>query len=217
MIRKNAQKEGERMAVIQEFRTAVGGFNRQDVQDYIERLAIAHREEVAGLQKKLEQAEERTAEVERELADARRAAEDEAETKAALDEASRTAAHLQGELSRAEARLAAAKKEIGRLQGQVAALEPMANGYREIKDRAANVELDAHQRAQAAVNEAKAEVERIRADARKWLSRVLEQYTQLRCGLDGVLDQLRELAKAPEQMRALDEIAKNLREQGGLK
>lgn len=32
------------MAVIQQFRTAVRGFNRQDVQDYIEQMAAVHRQ-----------------------------------------------------------------------------------------------------------------------------------------------------------------------------
>ena len=50
--------------VIQKFRSALGGFNRQDVQTYIEETAAAHRKELAQLQERLEQAEGRTAELE---------------------------------------------------------------------------------------------------------------------------------------------------------
>ena len=39
----------ESTAVIQKFRTALGGFNRQDVQQYIEQTAAAHRQELAEL------------------------------------------------------------------------------------------------------------------------------------------------------------------------
>ena len=49
------------MAVIQQFRTAVRGFNRQDVQDYIEQMAAVHRQELAELQKRLEAFQTETA------------------------------------------------------------------------------------------------------------------------------------------------------------
>ena len=52
------------MAVIQQFRTAMRGFNRQDVQDYIEQMAAVHRQELAELQKKLDRSEDRIAELE---------------------------------------------------------------------------------------------------------------------------------------------------------
>ena len=52
------------MAVIQQFRTAVRGFNRQDVQDYIEQLAAVHRQETAELRKQLEKSDRRIQELE---------------------------------------------------------------------------------------------------------------------------------------------------------
>ena len=51
------------MAVIQQFRTAVRGFNRQDVQDYIEQMAAVHRQELAELQKRLEKSDRRIQEL----------------------------------------------------------------------------------------------------------------------------------------------------------
>lgn len=205
------------MAVIQQFRTAVRGFNRQDVQDYIEQAAAVHRQETADLRKQLEKSERRIQELEEAVSDIDAMAEELAQTRAALDAANQMVSRLRGEMSQADAKLSVAKKEKERLQTQIAALEPLAAGYQEIRDRAANVELDAHQKAQAAVNEAKAEVERIRGETRRWLSQVMEEYSTLRYGLDGVLEQIQTLAKEPEKVAELDKTAKKLRLQGGLK
>lgn len=205
------------MAVIQQFRTAVRGFNRQDVQDYIEQMAAVHRQETAELRKQLEKSDRRIQELEETASEIDAMAEELAQTRAALESANQMVSRLRGELSQADAKLSVAKKEKERLQTQIAALEPLAAGYQEIRDRAANVELDAHQKAQAAVNEAKTEVERIRGDTRRWLSQVMEEYSTLRYGLDGVLEQIQTLAKEPEKVAELDKTAKKLRLQGGLK
>lgn len=205
------------MAVIQQFRTAVRGFNRQDVQDYIEQMAAVHRQELAELQKRLEKSDRRIQELEETVSGIDALADESSRTRAALSESNQTVSRLRGEVSQAESKLAVAKKEMERLQGQIAALEPMATSYQEIRDRAANVELDAHQKAQAAVSEAKAEAERVREDTRRWLSRVMEEYSVLRYGLDGVLGQLQALTTVPDKVAELDETAKKLREQGGLR
>ena len=205
------------MAVIQQFRTAVRGFNRQDVQDYIEPLAAVHRQETAELRKQLEKSDRRIQELEETASNIDAMTAELAQTRTALESADQMVSRLRGELSQADAKLSVAKKEMERLQTQIAALEPLAAGYQEIRDRAANVELDAHQKAQAAVNEAKTEVERIRGDTRRWLSQVMEEYSTLRYGLDGVLEQIQTLAKEPEKVAELDKTAKKLRLQGGLK
>ncbi len=205
------------MAVIQQFRTAVRGFNRQDVQDYIEQLAAVHRQETAELRKQLEKSDRRIQELEETASNIDAMTAELAQTRSALESADQMVSRLRGELSQADAKLSVAKKEMERLQTQIAALEPLAAGYQEIRDRAANVELDAHQKAQAAVNEAKTEVERIRGDTRRWLSQVMEEYSTLRYGLDGVLEQIQTLAKEPEKVAELDKTAKKLRLQGGLK
>lgn len=205
------------MAIIQQFRTAMRGFNRQDVQDYIEQMAAVHRQELAELQKKLDKSERRIQDLEGTMSSIDAMADESSKTRAALDASNQMVNRLRGEVSQAEAKLTVAKKEMERLQAQIDALEPMATSYQEIRDRAANVELDAHQKAQAAVSEAKAEAERIRAETRKWLNCVMAEYSQIRAGLDGVLEQLQRLNGVPKKVEELDETAKRLREQGGLK
>lgn len=210
----------ETTAIVQKFRSALAGFNRQDVQRYIEQAAAAHRQEVARLQARLEESEGRAAELEAALSGAESAksgaAAEEAKARACLEESTRTLARLRGELSQTESKLAVAKQELSRLQAQVGFLEPMAESYAQLKDRVATVELDAHRKAQDTVSEAQAEADRVRAETQAWLEGVLAQYGQLRQGMDGLLEQVQRLSRGSEYLGALDEAARQLREQGGL-
>lgn len=205
------------MAVIQKFRAALGGFNRQDVQNYIEQLTATHRQELGELQKQLEEARARNTELEAALSSAETAKSgataEEAKVRASLETSTRTLAHLRGELSQTESKLVVAKKELERLQAQVGTLEPMAANYAKLKDRVATVELDAHQKAQATVDQAQAEAERIRSDTQRWLDGVLEQYGKLRRGMDDLLEQAQALGQAADQVGELDKTARALEEQ----
>ena len=205
------------MAVIQQFRTAMRGFNRQDVQDYIEQMTAIHRQELAEYQKKLDRAEDRIMELEETVGGINAVADESTKNRAALDASNQMVTRMRGEVSQAEAKLTVARKEIERLQAQIAALEPMATSYQEIKDHAASVELEAHQKAQMAVSDAKAEAEHIRAETRKWLRRVMQEYGELRGGLVEVTRQLQALSSMPDKVEELDEAARQLREQGGVK
>ena len=106
--------------VIQQFRTALCGFNRKDVQLYIEQTADAHRQELAQLQEQLDQAEERSSTLEAALSGAEieksGAAAEEAKVRASLETSTRTLSKLRGELSQTESKLIVAKKELERLQ-----------------------------------------------------------------------------------------------------
>lgn len=210
----------EATAVIQKFRSALGGFNRRDVQQYIEQTAAAHRRELAQLQARLDEAEGRAAGLESALSGAESAksgaAAEEAKARACLEESARTLAKLRGELSQTESKLAVAKRELTRLQAQVGELEPMAESYAQLKDRVATVELDAHRKAQDTVSEAQAAAERVREETRAWLEEVLGQYGKLRQGMDGLLEQVQLLSRDSESLGALDDTARALRERGGL-
>lgn len=210
----------ESTAVVQKFRSALGGFNRQDVQSYIEQTAAAHRRELAKLQARLEESEGRASELESALSGAESAksgaAAEEAKARACLEESTRTLAKLRGELSQTESKLTVAKRELSRLQAQVGSLEPMAESYAQLKDRVATVELDAHRKAQDIVSEAQAEADRVRAETREWLEGVLAQYSRLRQGMEGLLKQVQTLSRDSEGLGALDKTAQALRKRGGL-
>lgn len=207
--------------VIHKFRTAVGGFHRQDVLDYIESTDAAHRQQLQELQSRLDESEKARAELE----DAMSGLQDEhgsmsaeeARVRAALEESTRTLSQLRGELTQKETALAAARQEVSRLREQVSCLEPMAKDYEDLKDRVAFVELDAHKKAQATMSEAEAEAEQIRQNVRQWLSGILGQYDRM-CQ---ALGEMEGHIKAVEQLSCDirtdgGEAAQRMREWGGL-
>ena len=202
--------------VIQHFRTALFGFNREDVQQYMEQTAEAHRKELAMLQMQLAQAEERSGALEAALSGVENeksgVAAEEARVRTSLEESTRTLSKLRGELSQTESKLMVARKELERLKSQVGTLEPMAENYAQLKERVATVELDAHRNAQSTVDEAQAEAERIRTATKAWLVEVLAQYGHFRAGMEMLLRQAQAMGRAEALVEAWDKTAKGLQE-----
>ena len=205
---------------VRKFRTSLGGFNRRDVMSYIEETYAAHRKQVEALEAELSQTRARRDELEGELAGLQSengsVAAEEARVRASLEESTRTLARVRGELTQAETKLSVARSELARLQEQVEQLEPLAQKYEQLKDRVATVELDAHRKAQATVDEARAQVDAMEQGARQWLSGILGQYEQLRQAVDEVDQRLRSLGSLADGLRQGDEGADRLKQWGGV-
>lgn len=203
--------------VIQKFRSSLGGFNRRDVLLYIEQLTAEHRRELNRLQKELTRCEGERLTLEQTLAgledEKGNVAAEEARVRASLEQSTAALTHLRGELGTTEEQLSAARSELERYQREVAELAPMAKSYEELKDRVATVELDAHRKAQATVDEARAEAARIREETQQWLDGVLTQYGTVRQAVDQLLDSARALTALEEQLRQADAQAAALKEQ----
>ena len=203
--------------VTQRFRGALAGFNRRDVTRYIEQSAAAHSRQVAGLEERLDQAERERDDALRELDGLRSErgdlAAEEARVRSSLEESTRTLAKLRGELTQTETKLGVARAELARLQEKVEQLSPMAERYEQLKDRVATVELDAHRKAQATIDEAQGQAEEIRERARQWLGQTLEGYDGLRQAMDGLFARARSVSDWEEQIRQADERAHSLREE----
>ena len=202
--------------VTQRFRGALAGFNRRDVTRYIEQSAAAHSRQVAGLEERLDQAERERDDALRELDGLRSErgdlAAEEARVRSSLEESTRTLAKLRGELTQTETKLGVAKAELERLQAKVAQLAPMAERYEQLKDRVATVELDAHRKAQATLDEAQGQADALRAEARQWLGRTLEEYDGLRGAMDDLFRKASAVSQWEETVRQADELARALRE-----
>lgn len=202
------------MAVLQKFRTTLGGFNRRDVLSYIEAADRASRNKIAELEKKLEETERARAALESQLETSQSekgaATAEEAKVRASLEESTETLSRVRGELSQAETKLAVARSELARLQSQVEQLEPMARNYEELKERVAVVELDAHRKAQATVEEAQAQAAAIRGETRQWLQGILGQYDRMRQAADEQVKaagrMLEEGGDAAERLRQWGEV-----------
>ena len=202
--------------VPQRFRGALAGFNRRDVTRYIEQSAAAHSRQVAGLEERLDQAERERDNALRELDGLRSErgdlAAEEARVRSSLEESTRTLTKLRGELTQTETKLGVARAELERLQAKVAQLAPMAERYEQLKDRVATVELDAHRKAQATLDEAQGQADALRAEARQWLGRTLEEYDGLRAAMDDLFRKARAVSQWEETVRQADELARALRE-----
>ena len=189
-----------------QFRTAAfGGFQKQDVMDYLERSAREHAQKLAGLQKEL--AEEKVAEAEAE------------ERMTALEERIAT-------LEAENKRLTAAVSDRDELQALTASLQaeidrltPAAAAYETVKDRTASIELEAHGRAQAIEQEGRARVQRYQEQVKEWFLKTRESYDRLRAEVtaaisraaqdlekvaDGLEDQESAFASIQAQIEALD-------------
>ena len=169
------------------FRTAVvGGFNRQDVLNYIESSARESKERVAALQKEAEEAKQ-AGEAARREADAAKGRED----------------VLKRDLERLQK--AEAEKSAS-LEDKAARWESGAKAYAELKDRTATIELEAHQRARAIESQAEEKAKKVRTAAEQILYKVQAGYGRLRGDVDATIThasgEMDRVDRALEQVRA---------------
>ena len=133
-----------------------------------------------------------------------------------------------------EAELTAARSQLARLQEQVSQLEPMARRYHQLKDRVATVELDAHRKAQATVEEGEAQARQVmeqaqsqaqavleeghhqarqlQAQTRQWLEQVMGDYQVLRQGLGELFGSVRTLTVLAQRVEEMDKQMQSLQE-----
>lgn len=202
--------------ILHKFRNATfGGFNRRDVLEYIELSARESNAKIHDLKARLEAAEREKAELNAALASLRNESgdlmEQEARVRASLEESSRSLATVRGELQTTRTQLAVAKKELTDLQEKVAQIEPMAQRYEALKDRIATVELEAHQKAQATLDKAQAEVDELRADTANWMGEVQKAYDTLRVQVG---DCAAAATKAEKSFQAMEEEYQQLLHRG---
>lgn len=152
------------------FRSAAfGGFNRQDVIEYLERSAREHKLQLEQLQGQVESAQQESERLE-----------------AKVQELAGQHDELAARAQQAE-RLPALEEEVRRLRELVARLEPDAAAYAAIKERAATMELEAHQRAQAIVDQAKNQAAQVTGEAKQWLNGLRREYGDLRLQVENTV------------------------------
>lgn len=194
------------------FRNAMfGGFNRQDVLTYLETTAKENAQQQQECQQKLEEAQEAAARQETELAALREQAgclteiNDKLRTQQAQMEAELSASRA--ECDRTAQALDAARREVEKLKARVAALEPDASAYAAIKERTAGVELEAHRRAQAVLEESERQARQLRRQMEQWMQKVEREYDALRSEVESTVshaaDQLDKAGKSLEKVTAL--------------
>ena len=190
---------------------ALGGFNRQDVLDYLEKMSAENAQRQQELQQKLETAEDaqrqlstQTAQQEEQLAILRR---DRDQLKEQLEQVQQALASSQAQEEAQESALTALRQERDELKARVEVLEPEAAAYETIKDRTAGVELEAHCRAQNVLDQANVQAKELRRNMEQWLGRVEREYDALRSEVESTVshaaDQLEKANKCLDRMTAL--------------
>lgn len=175
-----------------QFRSAAfGGFNRQDVLKYLESSGQDYEAKLASLRSELEKAKNEGAETAEKLEElvAENARNQEHAEKLAreLDALRAEADVMQAELTEKKQALAAAEEDLCELRAQMAELEPAARAYALIKDRAATIELEAHERAQRALDEAGERAGQIQEKSAEQVRQVQDTFDRFRIDLEATL------------------------------
>lgn len=171
-----------------QFRTAAfGGFQKEDVQAYLEKSAREHQEQLAQLKKEISEARSARAEDEEAYDGLKLAAE------TVKEENARLAAALQQkeeELAQLQAKCEALENQLTGSQVELERLGPAAASYEAIKNRTASIELEAHGRAQVIEEEARKKAQKIREELLEWVDKMQNAYVQLRGDMDGTVTQM---------------------------
>lgn len=167
------------------FRGAMfGGFNRQDVLNYLESTA----QQAA---KELEEQRDRAEGLELEVTDLRREQEsaqaelkhlrqEAAQYKQEQEKAQNELEVLRRDNERKQKELQQATVELEQLRAKVALLAPDAEAYATVKERTAGVELEAHRRAQNVEARAKIMAGDLQRQMEQWMGKVEQQYAGLK-------------------------------------
>ncbi|MCI2106776.1 MAG: hypothetical protein LKK00_08705 [Intestinimonas sp.] len=200
----------------QTFRTSVfGGFNRQDVLDYISDAAQTQAERTATLQRAREEAEsaaekDRTAaqRAEGQVAGLQQRIEELTkileEKSAALTEKTKALADVEQFAAQAQQTLESLQTENEQMKAVMEKMRAGAAAYDELKDRTATIELEAHQRAQAIESAAEENAQKTREEVEQLLRRIQSGYERLRGDVDATLSHaMGELGRADKALRAV--------------
>lgn len=188
------------------FRSAMfGGFNRQDVLEYLENSAQQAAQQQQELQAQLDQARQELTDRQSQESDGQEQlekAQQEAEAlQSQLDQANADLTISRETVSRLSEELEQARQELQTWKDKAAALEPDAQAYAALKERAAGLELDAHRRAQLVQDQAEGQVRQLHEQMAQWSNQVRLEYEALRAEVESTVThaarQLEQAGKAP--------------------
>lgn len=183
-----------------QFRNAMfGGFNRQDVLDYLTSAAEKNNEELnalkercEGLEKDLESSRDESANLKTQL---EQTVQERDEFKHQAEQLTIEIARVStadqakaAELEEKNTQLAQLQAELARLQELVSKISPDAEAYAAIKDRTAGMELEAHRRAQSVEARARIMAGDLQRQMEQWMAKVSQQYTDLRSEVEASVE-----------------------------
>ena len=191
-----------------QFRNAMfGGFNRQDVLNFLTSSAEKNNEELAARQERCEELEKELERCREEVAALKarlgQTAEEREElrhqTEQLTVENARISAADQAksvELEKKREELSALRGEVGRLSGLLTKIAPDAEAYAAIKERTAGMELEAHRRAQNVESRAKIMAGDLQRQMEQWMAKGEQQYSELRTEVESSVEQANQQIQA---------------------
>ncbi len=173
------------------FRTSALGFNRKDVLGYIEAVHKDHAAQLQTLKSDLEQERGRRSQMEEQgsLAneEAAAAGKDAQRCKEELERTLEELRQAQSQREELRLRLQAAQDDLAALQEAADRMAPAARAYEALKEKAATIELDAHNRAQSIIKQGEEDAAQVRRRTLEWLRQVESSYARLRSDVAATL------------------------------
>lgn len=198
------------------FRGAAFGFNRKDVLNYIEAVHKDHAAQLQSLKEDLERERDRRSQMEEQgsLAneEAAAAGKDAQRCKKELEQALQELRQAQSQREDLRLRLQSAQEDLAALQKAADRMAPAAKAYEALKEKAAGIELDAHNRAQLIVKQGEEEAAEIRRRMADWLRQVESSYARLRSDVAATLSNAS--AQLERTVRSLDGVNAELESHG---
>lgn len=183
-----------------QFRNAMfGGFNRQDVLDYLTSSAEKTNEELnrqresnEALEQELKNSREEGVSLKAQLEQiAREREEFKHQAEQLTIEIARVSTADQekaAELEQTRTELTQVKAELEELRALVSKISPDAEAYAAIKDRTAGMELEAHRRAQSVEARAKIMAGDLQRQMEQWMAKVEQQYAGLKTEVESSVE-----------------------------
>ena len=183
-----------------QFRNAMfGGFNRQDVLNFLTSSAEKNNEELnarqercEGLEKELEASRAEAAALKAQLEQTTREREEfKHQAEQLTIEIARVSTADQAkaaELEKKNAELDATRSELEQLREMLGKIAPDAEAYAAIKERTAGMELEAHRRAQSVEARARIMAGDLQRQMEQWMAKVEKQYAGLKTEVEASVE-----------------------------
>ena len=194
---------------------ALGGFNRQDVLTYLEKISREAAEQQQQVLQQLEEIRDENARQRDQLTEQQEqlgALENEnQELRVSLEKVQAELRSSQNQNMQLAARAAGAEQELTRVRAEADGLRPDAEAYRTVKDRTAGVELEAHRRAETIQAQAKEQAQELHRQVEQWMAQVTREYESLRTQIESTVSQA--AAQLEQAGRHMGEACARLGEQ----
>ena len=174
------------------FKTCLfGGFDREDVVAYIEKLSRDHSDRMASLEQEGEALRQKNQNMESELLLMR-------EQFLERSEQARQSEDMRVEIQQLNEQIAALRAQLATANDENAALRAQALDYQSLRDHIADIEISAHRRTEEFRAAAIAQLRQMIAQQSAWCDQARDQYSELSAQFAQKLREAQQLVSQPD-------------------